>query len=91
MHRDTLNTFWTAIKYEYEGTKQRIIPLSISNFVYILKILLHLKQEGKFLKHNEVSRLYDDILDSSSSFKDASEWVKSVPTTISNWEKTIKF
>ena len=23
MHRDTINTFWTAIKYEYEGRTQK--------------------------------------------------------------------
>ena len=43
MHRDTINTFWTAIKYEYEGKKQRIIPLSINNFVSLLNILVQIK------------------------------------------------
>ncbi len=91
LHRDTLNTFWTAIRYEYEGTKQKIVPLSINNFVSILKILLQIKAENKFLKHSEISRLYDEILDSSSSFNDASEWVQSVPNTISSWQETINF
>ena len=91
LHRDTVNTFWTAIKYEYEGTKQKIVPLSINNFVSILKILLQIKAENKFLKHSEISRLYDEILDSSSSFNDASEWVQSVPSTISSWQETINF
>lgn len=91
LHRDTLNTFWTAIRYEYEGTKQKIVPLSISNFILILKILLQIKSENKFLKHSEISRLYDEILDSSSSFNDASEWMQSVPSTISSWQETIIF
>jgi len=91
LHRDTLNTFWTAIKYEYEGTKQKIVPLSINDFVSILKILVQIKSENKFLKHSEISRLYDEILDSSTSFNDASEWVQSVPSTISSWQETINF
>jgi len=91
LHRDTLNTFWTAIRYEYEGTKQKIVPLSINNFVSILKILVQIKTENKFLKHSEISRLYDEILNSSSSFNDASDWVQSVPSTISSWRKTINF
>ena len=91
LHRDTLNTFWTAIKYEYEGIKQKIVPLSIDNFVSILKILLQIKAKNKFLKHSEISRLYDKILDSSSSFNDASEWMQSVPSTISSWQETINF
>ena len=91
LHRDTINTFWAAIKYEYEGEKQKIVPLSINQFVSILKILVQIKAKNKFLKHGEISRLYDEILDSSSSFNDSSEWLKSIPSTISSWQKSIRF
>ncbi len=91
LHRDTINTFWTAIKYEYEGAKQKIVPLSINNFVSILKILVQIKTENKFLKHSEISRLYDKILDSSNSFNDSSEWLQSIPSTISSWQESISF
>ncbi len=91
LHRDTLNTFWTAVKYEYEGAKQRIVPLSINDFVSILKILVQIKSENKFLKHNEIARLYDEILESSSSATNANEWVQNVPSIISAWRETINF
>jgi len=91
LHRDTLNTFWTAVKYEYEGTKQRIVPLSIDDLVSILKILVQIKSENKFLKHNEIARLYDEILESSSSATNANEWVQNVPSIISAWRETINF
>lgn len=89
LHRDTVNTFWTAIKYEYEGQPQRIIPLSIQHFALILKILLQLKTEEKFLKHSDISRLYNDILDSSNAFNNSSEWLKSIPNTISLWQESL--
>ena len=91
LHRDTLNTFWIAVKYEYEGTKQKIVPLSIKNFTSILKILVQIKTENKFLKHSEISRLYDEILDSSTSFNSASEWVKNISYAILSWQETINF
>ena len=91
LHRDTLNTFWTAVKYEYEGSKQKIVPLSINDFVTILKILVQIKSENKFLKHGEISRLYDEILDSSNSSANANEWVQNVPSIISSWKETINF
>lgn len=91
IHRDTINTFWTAIKYEYEGKKQRIIPLSIGNFVFLLKILVQIKSENKFLKHSEISRLYDEIISSSNSFHDSNEWLKNIPATISSWQKSLTF
>lgn len=89
LHRDTMNTFWTAIKYEYEGRRQRIIPLSINHFVLVLKGLLQMKAKKKFLKHEEISRLYDEILNSSDSFSDSNEWLRSIPSTISLWQKSL--
>lgn len=91
LHRDTVNTFWTAIKYEYEGRPQKIVPLSINHFVSILKILVQIKTENKFLKHSEISRLYDKILDSSNSYNNSSEWLQSIPSTISSWQESIGF
>ena len=91
MHRDTVNTFWTAIKYEYEGRTQKIVPLSINNFVSLLKILVRIKADNKFLKHGEIVRLYDEILDSSNSFTDSSEWLRNIPSTISSWQQSINF
>lgn len=89
LHRDTINTFWTAIKYEYEGQPQRIIPLSINQFVLVLKALVQMKSEKKFLQHAEISRLYDEILDSSKSFSNPNEWVQNIPSAISVWQKSL--
>lgn len=91
IHRDTINTFWTAIKYEYEGRPQKIVPLSIKHFISILKILVQIKTKNKFLKHSEISRLYDEILDSSNSFNDSNEWLQSIPDTISSWQESLSF
>ena len=89
LHRDTINTFWNAVKYEYEGQQQKIIPLSISNFVFILKALLHLKTEQKILRHENISYLYDQILASTDSFSDSNEWLRSIRATISSWRKDL--
>jgi hypothetical protein len=91
LHRDTINTFWTAIKYDYEGKKQRIIPLSINIFVELLKILVKIKQNGRFLKHNELFSLYDEILEASKSLSDSNEWIKNIPNTITSWRKGLNF
>jgi len=91
MHRDTINTFWTAIKYEYEGKTQKIIPLSINDFILLLKILVRIKAENKFLKHTEIARLYEEIIGSSKSFTDSSEWLRNIPSTILSWQKNITF
>lgn len=89
LHRDTLNTFWFSIKYEYEGKHQRIIPLSIKNFVELLKTLVEIKQKGKFLSHSELNRLYDDILLNSRKAVNVNEWVEKIPDTILTWQKSL--
>ena len=89
MHRDTINTFWTAIKYEYEGRKQRIIPLSIGNFIELLKILIKIKQNGRLLKHEELFRLFNDILEKSEILSDSNKWIKDISKTLTLWKKSL--
>ena len=89
IHRDTLNTFWVAIRYEYEGKKQKIIPLTINDFIKILKILVEIKKQRKFLKHQDLFRLYDEILESSRNISKSSEWIAKIPDTIISWRKSL--
>lgn len=89
IHRDTVNTFWTAIKYEYEGKTQKIVPLSITDFVSVLRTLVKIKSENKFLKHDEISRLYEEIIGLSKSYTDSGEWLKNIPNAISTWQASL--
>lgn len=89
LHRDTLNTFWVSVKYEYEGKRQRIIPLSIQNFIELLKALVEIKQKGRSFPHSELNRLYDEILFNSKGAIDVNEWAGKIPNTISTWQKSL--
>ena len=91
IHRDTLNTFWASIKYGYEGREQRIVPLSINNFVSILRALLDMKSRNKFLRHTEILRLFDMIVDSSNFFRDSNHWIESFSSTIASWRQSLVF
>jgi len=89
IHRDTVNTFWTAIKYEYEGETQKIIPITITQFTMILEALLQMKLKNRFLQHTELSRLYDEILTLSEISANAQEWLKNIPSVISGWQEKL--
>ena len=89
IHRDTINTFWMAIKYEYEGKKQKIIPLSIDNFIELLKILIEIKQNGNFLKHDELFRLYNNVLEKSETMPNSDQWLKYIPKILTSWKKSL--
>ena len=74
IHRDTFNTFNTSNKYEYEGKKQKIIPLSVSQFVKLLKVILKKKIEMKPITKEEFKSLLDKFHDEIISANDLEEW-----------------
>lgn len=88
LHRDTINTFWISVKYEYEGQKQKIIPFSIYQFIYILEILKKIKSKGKSFSHAKLKELYDDIIEKTNIAINSEEWIKTIPQVINSWEQT---
>ena len=89
MHRDTVNTFWTAVKYEYEGTKQNIIPLTIGQLIELLDLLLEIKKEGKQLKHDDLLGLYSKIIELTKTEGRSDLWVEKIPQAISEWKEAV--
>lgn len=89
IHRDTLNTFWMAIKYEYEGRKQNIVPLTIKDLVSILKVLVEIKEKKIQLSHLQLKQLFDNIIESSKKYSDSNKWYENIPRTIKSWNNNI--
>lgn len=89
LHRDTINTFWISVKYEYEGKKQKIIPILTSQFVQLLEILKDSKRKGIFLTHQKLKELYDSILNITNKVNNSEEWIKTIPELIDVWQTTI--
>jgi len=87
IHRDTINTFWNAIKYEFEGEKQKIIPISISQLIILLETVKILKIDGKKFTHIMLKNLYDNLLN-ISSFKSSIDWISNIQSSIINWQKS---
>lgn len=88
IHQDTINTFWFSVKYEYQGKKQKIIPISISQFVEILEVLQYFKSHNKKFNHNFLKVLYDDILN-VENFSSSTEWEDNIPAKIKSWKENI--
>jgi hypothetical protein len=91
IHRDTGNTFWFAIKYEYEGQKQKIIPINIQQFIEILQYLHKAKEQNTnyFLSHKKIQELFDSIASSSEGLTRSDEWLAAIPAIIAKWGKSI--
>jgi hypothetical protein len=91
IHRDTGNTFWISVKYEYEGQKQKIIPITTKQFIDILQYLLEAKKQNAsfFLSHKKIQGLFDDIISSMETVSKAEDWLSAIPELISKWGTSI--
>jgi hypothetical protein len=87
MHRDTINTFWFSVKYEYEGKKQKIIPLCITQMIDILKLTKRLKEENRAFSHLQFQKLLEDIVDLTNDAKNSDDWLRKIPETLINFKK----
>jgi len=89
LHQDTIETFWMSIKYGYKGVTQKIVPLSISQFIRLLQSLLEIKKQGKRFTHVELLNLYEQILNLTNHVAHSEEWIEQIPEVITAWQKLI--
>ena len=82
LHRDTINTFWFSLKYEYEGTKQKIVPFTIEQIVEILEVIKKLKKENKIFSHLEFKKLLDNIVALRNKVGNSDEFLRAIPQKI---------
>jgi len=91
IHRDTGNTFWISVKYEYEGQKQKIIPLTIQQFIDILQCLLQAKKQKNdfFLSHIKLQELFDSVIYATETVSKSDDWLSAIPAIITRWGESI--
>lgn len=85
LHRDTLNTFWSSLKYGYEGKRQKVIPLTIEQFLRVLSIISEKITKGKNPKHPEYQKLFEMLLHMSEKASGPRQWVGTFDDVINKW------
>lgn len=89
LHQDTAETFWVAIKHGYRGELQKIVPLSITQLIKLLEILVEIKESGKRLGHTDLVQLYEEIISITNRVSDSAEWVEQIPEAINSWKQGV--
>ena len=84
LHQDTINTFWNSVKYEYQGRKQLIIPITISQLILMLRAVKILHQKNSVLRAEQLRQLYDECV-SLDGVSSSLEWQPSIDKKISTW------
>ena len=89
LHRDTINTFWFSVKYEYEGKAQKIVPLTINQIIDILLLIKDIKSKNKELKHTEFKSLLDNVIELKNISVNSEEWIKNIPHVIKQFKENL--
>lgn len=85
LHADTLNTFWTAVKYEYQGKKQKIVPLTIVQLVSILQGIREGKGRNRRITKDDMVSLYEACTN-ISEVPDSTKWNAHITEKIEEWK-----
>ena len=85
IHRDTFNTFIMSNKFAYEGKKQKIIPLSITQFLKFLKKVLAKKKENKPITYQEFNEILEKLYNISLNVADLGEWAEKSNVLLDNY------
>lgn len=88
LHTDTVNTFWMAVKYEYEGRKQKIVPITITGLLDILGAVRNVKAARKPFQKEDIRRLYESCVD-ISDVSDSTKWSEHIGQAIGEWSAAL--
>ena len=85
IHTDSAETFHIANVVGYKGSKQKIAPLTIKQFVELLKTLKQMREANKKFTHNNLKILINDIADSANSISNSDDWVANTQNIVNSW------
>ncbi|MBO4512947.1 MAG: AlwI family type II restriction endonuclease, partial [Victivallales bacterium] len=85
LHEDTIETFFMSVKMYYKGEPQKIIPINISQFERVLKVVKHCSHSGRPIKHTKVKELYDSCSD-VTNITDSRRWLEHIEKSLLEWE-----
>ena len=84
IHRDTINTFWTALKYEYEGSTLKIIPITLTDFNKILEVQKDYFANDKNITSEKLDLLFSSLTD-VENIDNSDNWRAHIRNTINSF------
>jgi hypothetical protein len=85
IHTDSAETFYLANIFGYKGAKQKIAPLTIKQFVKILKALKTLREAHRQFTHAKLGQLISSIVSCAATTENSDVWITKIPALINNW------
>lgn len=76
-------------KRKISETKQKIVPMTINQFLILLEALIARKKKGSQIFHHEMKSLFDSIVDITKEVSNSDTWMATIPETIIKWKNKI--
>lgn len=85
IHEDSAETFWIANTIGYKGNKQKIAPMTINQFVEILKALKRVRESNRRFTHDKLKVLIESIVESANVVNNSDDWIVNNHNIINTW------
>ncbi len=89
IHPDTAETFYISNNHGYKRQRQKIAPITISQFTSMLKCLKQMRENGKTFRNSDMKELLDRIVEKSTSDNDSEQWLAAIPQVITDWQSSL--
>ncbi|MGC9001186.1 AlwI family type II restriction endonuclease [Caldisericum sp.] len=89
IHKDTYSQFWISVKFGYDGSTQKIVPMTTEQFAVLLETLLNLLKQGKRFSHKELYDLYSAVVNESNNLNGFSEWADFINKALKDWQTSL--
>lgn len=90
IHEDSAETFWIANTIGYKGNKQKIAPMTINQFVEILKALKRVRESNTRFTHDKLIVLIESIVESANTIGNSDDWIVNNHNIINVWSSKLE-
>lgn len=88
IHDDTVNYFWYAVKFGFEGNRQKIVALDLEHLIEVLEFFINVVGRNKTFGHHNLKVLFEAVVADADSKNSSVEWFRNVSTQIKEWQET---
>lgn len=89
INTDSAETFWVANVHGYKGDKQRIAPITINQFVSILRTLKQTRESGGRFTSDNLQGLVRSIAENAGSSESSDSWIMNIESIIYDWSTNL--
>jgi len=85
VHQDTYSQFWFAVRYEYDGHPQKIIPLDFDQFVSVINSILKRIRKYNRFSHSLLKELFERATTGLNYIRGYNEWRNHLQQVVQEW------